>query len=189
MSETQPARSIGRSIGALLAGFVVVVILSLGTDLALQRLASSRRWARLCPTRFSCWRRPIVRFTPSWAATSRRGLRPIGPWSTRCRRCIGLSWRRGRGGDVEQGSRAALVSLALIVTALPCAWVGGKLRLMQLRAGRLSRIRLSCFRRSARGGRGAGARRGRGPCAPDRVPCGSCLRWNRGARRAPLPVR
>ena len=26
--------------------------------------------------------------------------------------------------------------LALIVTALPCAWVGGKLRLMQMRAGR-----------------------------------------------------
>src|SRR6185503_17559037 len=35
MNEKQPARSIGRSIGALLAGFVVVVILSLGTDLAL----------------------------------------------------------------------------------------------------------------------------------------------------------
>lgn len=35
MSETQPTRSVGRSIGALIAGFVVVVILSLGTDTAL----------------------------------------------------------------------------------------------------------------------------------------------------------
>ncbi len=27
--------------------------------------------------------------------------------------------------------------LALVVTALPCAWVGGKIRLMQLRSSRL----------------------------------------------------
>ena len=35
MTETQSPRRIGRSIGAVLAGFLAVVILSLGTDLAL----------------------------------------------------------------------------------------------------------------------------------------------------------
>ena len=35
MTETDRPRRIGRSIGALLAGFVVVVILSLGTDVVL----------------------------------------------------------------------------------------------------------------------------------------------------------
>ncbi len=53
--------------------------------------------------------------------------------------------------------------LALVATAVPCAWVGGKLRLMQLTGGRSlsSMPRQSCFRRSGRGGRGAAARRGR----------------------------
>jgi hypothetical protein len=36
MSETHPQRSIGRSIGAVLAGIAVGVILSLGTDSALR---------------------------------------------------------------------------------------------------------------------------------------------------------
>ena len=35
VTETHSSRHIGRSIGALLAGFVVVLVLSLGTDLAL----------------------------------------------------------------------------------------------------------------------------------------------------------
>ena len=35
MNETRPRKRIGRSIGALLAGFIAVVILSLGTDVAL----------------------------------------------------------------------------------------------------------------------------------------------------------
>ena len=35
MSENQPQRRIGRSIGALLAGMFVGILLTLGTDLAL----------------------------------------------------------------------------------------------------------------------------------------------------------
>ena len=35
MSEAQRPRSLGRSVGALFAGFVAVVILSIGTDVAL----------------------------------------------------------------------------------------------------------------------------------------------------------
>jgi hypothetical protein len=43
MSEAHSERRIGRSILALLAGFFVVVILSLGTDLGLHA-ASTRGW-------------------------------------------------------------------------------------------------------------------------------------------------
>lgn len=38
MSETQRPRRIGRSIGALLAGFLAVIILSLGTDIVLHAI-------------------------------------------------------------------------------------------------------------------------------------------------------
>jgi hypothetical protein len=53
----------------------------------------------------------------------------------------------------------------------------------------LSRTRQFCFRRSRCGGTGAAVRRGRGRYARGRVPCGSCLRWNRGERRERLPAR
>jgi hypothetical protein len=43
MTETQPPRRTGQSIGAVLAGIAAGVVLSLGTDSAL-RAASSRLW-------------------------------------------------------------------------------------------------------------------------------------------------
>ncbi len=44
MSETQPPRRIGRSIGAILAGMVVGVVLSLGTDVVLHAIGSFPPW-------------------------------------------------------------------------------------------------------------------------------------------------
>ncbi|MCU1275765.1 MAG: hypothetical protein JWO48_3196 [Bryobacterales bacterium] len=45
MSATHRPRRIGRSIGALLAGFVFVVILSIGTDIVLHATGFSRHGA------------------------------------------------------------------------------------------------------------------------------------------------
>ena len=44
MNETQPPRSIGRSIGAVLAGMVVGIVLSLCTDVVLHKIGVFPPW-------------------------------------------------------------------------------------------------------------------------------------------------
>ena len=138
MSETQPARSIGRSIGALLAGFVVVVILSLGTDLALQK-------AGIFPPLGQIMSNPLFLLATAY----RTVYSVVGSYLT-----ARLAPNRPMGHALVGGAIGLVLStvgalatwnkdlgphwypLALVVTALPCAWVGGKFRLMQLRARR-----------------------------------------------------
>ncbi len=134
MTETQSPRRIGRSIGALLAGMLAVVILSLGTDLALHAagifpalgdrmsdnlfvLATVYRTiyavlggyitARLAPNR------PMQHaLLNGLIGVALSTLGAVVTWN----RALGPHW----------------YPLALVVTALPTAWLGGKLRLMQL---------------------------------------------------------
>ena len=138
MNETQPPRRTGRSIGALLAGFLAVVILSIGTDAVLHAMgifpplgqpmsdalfllatayrivygvAGSYLIARLAPDR------PMQHALVGGAIgllVSIVGV--VATWNHQPP--LGPHW----------------YSLALAITALPCAWLGGKLRLMQLRA-------------------------------------------------------
>ena len=138
MSETQPARSIGRSIGALLAGFVVVVILSLGTDLALHaagifpplgQIMSNALF--LLATAYRTVYAVVGSFITARLAPDRpMGHALVGGGIGLVLAAVGavVTWNKDLGPH--------WYPLALIVTALPCAWVGGKLRLMQLRAGR-----------------------------------------------------
>ena len=136
MSETQTARSIGRSIGALLAGFVVVVVLSLGTDLALQK-------AGIFPPLGQIMSNPLFLLATAY----RTVYSVVGSYLT-----ARLAPNRPMGHALVGGAIGLVLStvgalatwnkdlgphwypLALVVTALPCAWVGGKFRLMQLRA-------------------------------------------------------
>jgi hypothetical protein len=138
MSETLPARHIGRSIGAVLAGFVAVVVLSLGTDVLLRAagifpklglsmsdplfvLATAYRTvygiiggyltARLAPDR------PIQHALVGGLVGL--VLSVIGVVATWSKTELGPHW----------------YPLALVVTALPCAWAGGRLRVRQLHAG------------------------------------------------------
>ncbi|MGA9814419.1 MAG: hypothetical protein WBQ64_16660 [Terriglobales bacterium] len=138
MSETQPARSIGRSIGALLAGFVVVVILSLGTDLALHaagifpplgQIMSNALF--LLATAYRTVYAVVGSFITARLAPDRSmGHALVGGGIGLVLAAVGavVTWNKDLGPH--------WYPLALIVTALPCAWVGGKLRLMQLRASR-----------------------------------------------------
>jgi hypothetical protein len=138
MNEKQPARSIGRSIGALFAGFVVVLVLSLGTDLALHA-------AGIFPPLGQIMSNPLFLL----ATVYRTGYAVLGSYIT-----ARLAPDRPMGHALLGGGIGLVLAvvgavvtwnkdlgphwypLALIVTALPCAWVGGKLRLMQMRAGR-----------------------------------------------------
>ncbi len=136
MSETGPPRRMGRSVGALFAGFVVVVVLSIGTDLVFHALgvfppigqvmsdalfllatvyrtvygvAGSYITARLAP------HRPMLHALVGGAV----GL-AIAITGTV------VTWNR----ESEFGPH--WYPLALIVLAMPCAWAGGRLREVQV---------------------------------------------------------
>lgn len=127
-----------RSIGAVLAGFVAVVILSIGTDKVLQAagifpalgqpmsdalfllatvyrtvdgIAGSYLTARLAPDR------PMQHALAGGAVGL--VLSTVGAVAT---------WNK----VPSLGPR--WYPLALIATAIPCAWAGGRLRVLQLRA-------------------------------------------------------
>ena len=135
MSETYRPRSIGRSIGALAAGFLAVVILSIGTDKVMHAtgifpqigqpmsdtlfllalayrciygVAGSYIVARLAPDR------PMQHALLSGLVGFI--LSTVGVVAT---------WNKGP----EFGPK--WYPLALVATAIPCAWAGGKLHDMQ----------------------------------------------------------
>jgi hypothetical protein len=138
MNEKQPARSIGRSIGALFAGFVVVLFLSLGTDLALHAAGIFPPLGQIMSNPLfllATVYRTVYAIVGSYITARLAPDRPMG--HALLGGGIGLvlavvgavvTWNKDLGPH--------WYPLALIVTALPCAWVGGKLRLMQMRAGR-----------------------------------------------------
>lgn len=136
MSETRPRR-IGRSIGALAAGFLVVVVLSLGTDVVLHS------------TVFPPWGQPVTDALLLLATAYRTVYAIAGSYVT-----ARLAPDRPMQHALAGGVVGLVVSIAgavatwnagpafgphwypvaLIVSALPCAWAGGKLRVMQLGA-------------------------------------------------------
>jgi multisubunit Na+/H+ antiporter MnhB subunit len=124
-------RRLGRSVVALLAGFVAVVVLSLGTDILLHALKV-----------FPPWGEPMSDAKFGWATAYRVAYGVLGSYLTArlapyrpmlhamIGGVIGLSlailgavvtWNKGP----EFGPH--WYPVALIVTALPCAWLGGKL--------------------------------------------------------------
>jgi len=134
LTETQSPRRIGRSIGAVLAGMLAVVILSLGTDLALHAAgifpALGDRMSDNLLVLATVYR--TIYAVLGGYITAR--LAPNRPMQhARLNGLIGVAlitlgavvtWNRALGPH--------WYPLALVVTALPTAWLGGKLRLMQL---------------------------------------------------------
>ena len=138
MNEAQPRRPrrILRSIAALFAGFVVVVVLSLGTDLVLHATSV-----------FPAWGEPMSDALFLLATAYRTAYGVLGGYLTArlapyapmkhalAGGLVGLvlstigavaTWDKGP----EFGPH--WYPLALVATALPCAWAGGRLRTLQL---------------------------------------------------------
>ena len=138
MSDTRPPRRILRSIGAVLAGLVAIFVVTTATDVVLHAtgifppwgqpmsdglfllatayrivygVAGSYLTARLAPDRpmQHALALGVVGFVFSTAAT-------VATW--------------GRGPEFGPKWYA----LAVIAMAIPCAWAGGRLRDVQLRA-------------------------------------------------------
>ncbi len=138
MSETHTPRRILRSIGAVLTGVLAVFILSLGTDVVMHATGIYPPWFQ--PMDTPLWLlatayRSIYAVAGSYIAARLAPDRPMQ--HALALGVVGLAlsiagtvgtWNAGP----EYGPR--WYPLALVATALPCAWVGGKLRVMQLRS-------------------------------------------------------
>ncbi len=139
MSETQSPRRIGRSIGAILAGVVVGIVLSLGTDIVLHVIGV-----------FPPWGQPMVGFDgPLLLATVYRAIYGVAASYVIARLAPDRPMAHALVGGVlglAAGILGAILTwnkgpafgphwypIALIVLAMPQAWVGGQLRVMQLR--------------------------------------------------------
>jgi hypothetical protein len=130
-----PRRHLGRSIWALVAGFIVVVILSIGTDAVLHALhvfpALGQRMSDelfLIATIY----RTVYAIVGSYITARMAPNRPMG------HALIGgtIGMILGTIGAAVTWNRAELgphwYPVALVVTALPCAWIGGKIRELEL---------------------------------------------------------
>ena len=137
MNETEPPRHRGRSIGALLGGFFTVVILAIGTDILLHVTGI-----------FPTLGQPMSDALLGLATGYRNVYAVIGSYLT-----ARLAPDRPMGHALVGGAIGFILAtigavatwnkgpafgphwypVGLIVTALPCAWVGGKMRVLEMR--------------------------------------------------------
>ncbi len=133
-----PQRNIGRSILAVLAGMVVGIVLTIGTDIALHAARVFPPWgesmvgydgALLLATIYRTIYGVLGTYITAWLAPSRPMQHALAGGF------IGLvvsmagaavTWNKGPAFGPHW------YPLALIVLAMPMAWAGGKLRVMQL---------------------------------------------------------
>ena len=133
MAASPRPRNIPRSIGALLVGFFAIVILSVGTDMVLrttgvyppvgERMSDS---LYVLATVYRVVYGIVGCYIAAWLAPNRpmQHAMVLG----------GVGFMLGTiGAVVMWDAGPAWYSLAVIAMALPCAWVGGKLRELQLR--------------------------------------------------------
>lgn len=139
MSDTQPRpRRRGRSILAVLAGFVVIFVLSLGTDQILHATGIYPPWGqtmsdslfdlatayRILYGVFGCW--VAARLAPARPMAHAMVLGVIGLVLS----LAGLVVAQKQGPELGP----LWYSIAIVAIALPCAWAGGWIRLAQLRS-------------------------------------------------------
>jgi len=138
LTETHSPRRIGRSVGALLAGFVAVVVLSLATDLALHAAgvfpALGQKMSDALFVLATVYR-TLYGVVGSYVTARLAPDRPMGHALVGGLIGVAMStlgavvtWKKDLGPH--------WYPLALIVTAMPTAWLGGKLRVMQLSSNR-----------------------------------------------------
>ena len=135
MSATNPRRRTLRSLGAVCAGLVVVVVLSLGTDLALHATGVFPPWGQGMSDEFFALAtayRTLYAVAGSYVTARLAPHRPMT--HALAGGVVGLilstagavaTWNNGP----EFGPHWYPVALA--VTAMPCAWLGGRLHVAQ----------------------------------------------------------
>ena len=140
IGETHPPRRFGRSIGALLAGMVVGIILTLGTDIVLHAIGVFPPWGQSMvgfdgPLLLATLYRTIYGVAGSYIIARLAPDRPmqhalVGGFVGLVVSIVGaaVTWNKGPAFGPHW------YPLALVVLAMPQDWAGGKLRVMQLPA-------------------------------------------------------
>ncbi|HKV04380.1 MAG TPA: hypothetical protein VJO53_04650 [Candidatus Acidoferrales bacterium] len=136
MSETQHPRRRLRSTGAVLAGIVVGAALSLGADEALHRTGTYPPWGLpmsgvlyLLATSYRIPFNIAGSYVMAWLAPDRPMQHALAGGVLGLALSIvgaAVTWNRNLGPHWYPITVAAI--------ALPCAWAGGKIRLVQLHA-------------------------------------------------------
>jgi len=130
----KPPRRIGRSVGALAAGFLVNVALSLATDLALSTVGilpsighgvMNDRQSLLAASY-----RTLYGVISSWVVARLAPYAPVGHALTGGAFGMALA-TAGAISTWNLGLGPHWYSLSLVATALPSAWAGGKLGAMR----------------------------------------------------------
>jgi hypothetical protein len=138
MSAGPRPRGLGRSALAVLAGFVVIFVLSLGTDAILHATGVYPPWGqtmadslfglatayRIVYGVLGCW--VTARLAPDRPMAHALVLGAIGFVFS----LAGLVFAQKHGPELGP----LWYSIAIVAIALPCAWAGGWLRVAQLRA-------------------------------------------------------
>ena len=134
--ERAPARNLGRSIGAIGVGTVVGILLTLGTDAAFYALGvlpkaghAPSTEALLLATAYRC----VFGVVGSYVIAAMAPNRPlkhalVGGFLGVLANTAGTIATWNKGPEYA----AHWYPIALILTAMPCAWLGGKLRLSQM---------------------------------------------------------
>ena len=138
MSDSARApRRIGRSILAVVAGFSVILVLSLGTDIVLHAAGVYPPWGqtmadslfglatayRIVYGILGCW--VAARLAPDRPMAHAVALGAIGVVIS----LAGLVYAQKQGPEFGP----LWYSIAIVAISLPCAWIGGRIRLAQLR--------------------------------------------------------
>src|SRR3954468_23112812 len=128
-----PARP-GRSVLAIMAGFLAVVLLSIGTDIVLHQMKIFPALGERMADRLFVWAtiyRTVYGILGSYITARLAPNRPM--WHAMVGAVIGmilgtvgavLTWNKDLGPH--------WYPIALVVTGIPCAWIGGRIREMQL---------------------------------------------------------
>jgi hypothetical protein len=129
----------GRSLAAIVAGLVVIFVLSIGTDQILHATGVFPPWGqpmsdslfvlatlyRVVYGVLGCW--VTARLAPARPMAHAMALGAIG---------VVLSLAGLVAAQTQSPALGPLwYSLAIVAISVPCAWVGGRIRLAQLRDG------------------------------------------------------
>lgn len=138
MENPRPSKRIPRRIGAVLAGFMAGAVLSLGVDGILHATGVYPPWGqtmsdglflmatlyRLAFNVFGCWL--AARLAPDHPMAHALAIGIIGTVVS----AAGAAATWGKGPEFGP----MWYPISLVVLSLPCAWLGGKLRLQTLPA-------------------------------------------------------
>ena len=139
---TRAPRRILRSVGAVFAGLVAVFILSLGTDVVLHATGIYPPWLKPMSTPlwlFATGYRIVFGVLGGYIAARLAPGRPMA--HALVLGVVGLALSiAGAAGTWNAGPEFGprWYPLALVFTAIPCAWAGAKIRVSQLKKRGLS---------------------------------------------------